>query len=127
MRRLRIGGKSSRIAGEQDIDLEPPRLEMTRDHECVAAIVAGAGEHNHPAAAIRHDIARNFCRGETRALHERSGIRSAERSGLDGADLRGSIHRNECARLKGHALQSGYQLSLSYVKVIGTASNMAFG
>src|SRR5687767_3933268 len=44
------------LACKHQVDVEPPRLQVTRDDECIASVVAGAGEDQH-TAATGHDPA----------------------------------------------------------------------
>ena len=70
---------------------------MTRHHESIAAVVAGAGKHEHSAPAVGHDVAGDLRRGETGTLHQRRGILSAERRRLDAAYFGIAIHRDKRA------------------------------
>ena len=85
-----------RIAREQEIDVEPPALQMTRDDECIAAVVAGAGKHQHTAAGRKR--AGEFCCLQACAFHQ-----TGRRQPLGGlrfqrADFRRPVYRCAAGR-----------------------------
>src|SRR4029079_15428113 len=64
-RRLRILRELLPVPTVRKRDVEPPALEMSREHERIAAVVAGAGEHDDGSAAVAGDFARKLGGSET--------------------------------------------------------------
>src|ERR1019366_6842896 len=60
IRGLGIGGEFGCVASERDANLEPPRFQVARDNECIAAVVAGTGDDQYAPAAIADQIARDL-------------------------------------------------------------------
>ena len=89
----RIVGQPGPLAGEHDRHPIPPRLQMTGQHESVAAVVAGAGQHEHRPGFAEQTIARELGGGESGALHQRRRVRLRAGERLDPAHIGGEIHR----------------------------------
>jgi hypothetical protein len=85
-RLARVVRQLCRLAREYDVDAVEPALEMRRDLERVAAVVARPGEDQHAAAAFPGEFARELRRGESRALHEVRVRVALQRRHLERAD-----------------------------------------
>jgi hypothetical protein len=59
------------VAVESDRDVVEPAPEPARGDERIAAVVARPGEHEHARRRADQHVARDVCRREPRALHER--------------------------------------------------------
>ena len=93
------------VAAKDDGDGIKPLLEVTRGHERVAAVVAGAGEQQYRFAAVGGQRAGELCGGQARPFHQRRGDTGMAR--LDAAYVSRQIewgavtdvdlHANKCS------------------------------
>ena len=98
-----VGGELRRVAHEHHRHVEPPGLQVTRDDERIAAVVAGSGEHEHRHTGTWDQLARELGGGEPGALHERGRVGQSRRSLLDLANLAGEMDGREIlVRFRGH-------------------------
>ncbi len=91
VRRRGVGGQPGRVAAEHHRDVVESRAQQPRDDERVAAVVAGAGEHQDRAAALARHGRRDVGRRQPGALHQRLALRRR----LDGPQVRGAVDRQQ--------------------------------
>ena len=99
-RGARVVRELRRVAGEHDVDAMEPALEVRRDLEGVAAVVARTGEHEHRAAGVAGQFERELGGGATGALHQVRPRIALQRGGFERADAVDGVERRE-ARVHG--------------------------
>ncbi len=87
--------KLAAFAAEGHDHVEPPALQMPREHERIAAVVAGTCEDDDAPAAASSKLAGKFGRGKSRALHELRFVRRCRCACFERANL-GSCGRWAC-------------------------------
>jgi hypothetical protein len=96
-RRSCVRGELRALAGEHDLHAVPPLLQMSRDDERVAPVVAGAGEYHHRLASIGDESTRELSGGRTRALHQARYSGDLLRQRFELADLIASVDGKSCS------------------------------
>ncbi len=102
----RVGGQPRRVAVEDHADRVPPILQMPRDDERIAAVVAGPGKHDDPVGGPRQEQPHLAGRCGARALHQRqagrflldraNGCRIANRESVHRPIIESALERSGC-------------------------------
>ncbi|MNC85404.1 hypothetical protein D3C83_10000 [compost metagenome] len=97
-----VGRKLLLVAGVGHRDLEIPFLEMPCHDERVAAVVAGARQHQHGLAGAAGDVACDLGRGKPGFFHQLRRILSGGGRRLDGANAGGQVNRRAVSGVYHH-------------------------
>ncbi len=85
-----VAGQFFCIPGENDVNFEPPLLEMAGEDQCITAVIARSGNNQHAGAARTQQFAREFGGGEARCFHQ---AMHRQKPGFDFSDVASQVNR----------------------------------